>query len=136
VDENLAYLMVHFLSDTDKTTVSLTRRSHQHVAVGQGLTKEGAKAYVTCQPLRLKGKYSEGATGQGVFALFDSEGSSSPFLDKLTEDLKEFLKGKPETKCLNPFAAAKKKPEFENRVSVSYEKLAEFLIQYKDKVVA
>lgn len=136
VDENLSYLMVHFLSDTNKTTVSLTRRSHQHVAVGKGLTNKGAKAYVTCQPGALNDTYSNGTSGQGVFALFDSEGSSSPFLDQLTEDLKEFLKGKPKTKCLNPFAAAKKKPESENRVSVSYERLAEFLIQYKDKVVA
>lgn len=137
VDENLAYLMVHFLSDMDKTTISLTRRSHQHVALGLGLSHKGAKAYVTCQPLNLHKKYSEGGEATGVFSLFESgEAGSSPFLDKLTEDLKEYIKGIPKTKCMNPFAAAKAKSGDENKVSVSYEKLAEFLIQYKDKVIA
>lgn len=135
VNENLAYLVVHFLADLDKTTITLTARSHQHVMVGPGLSLKGARAFVFNQPLNLKDKYSRGAHGNGVFDLWDSNGRSSTFVDKMKEEIKDSLAGGKKARCMNPFAAAKKKPGDENRISITYEQLARFLIERQDKIL-
>ena len=135
VKEDLAFLIVHFLSIFDVNEVALTTRPNGHAVIGSSLSLKGARAFINHKPMNLKPNYSEGTDAHGVFALWDSDSGDNGFLKHLREELKKFLEGSKKTVCLNPFQKAKKSASADDRVITTNDKLAEFLVKHESNIL-